>query len=380
MRNEFSSGETTVDRRQRGAAAIFIVIFFAILTSVITLSFVSITNQESQQALNDDLSRSAYDAAKAGVVDANRALTYCEKHDPDKAACLARFQNKCADVAGFAARLELEADDNDAVLVGQGADRKLNQSYTCAKVDLTPKTIALNLEDQQMRIIELKSAASIGAIRVKWFDNQENQGQPMSLPKSPLLDKKLPKTSSDPGWGGETTPPILRVQLVNPGPNPDVASFPSNVSAAFLYPADSTTVNPGGALAPGQPVKAPCDATTYENGQPACQADLTVSIPANTSAYLILMPIYNKTNLEIQGLTAINGTPLGLEGYPSIDVTGKAGDLFRRVRSTIDLHGKRGNHDMPGFDTTKTLCKNFAVTDQRYFVDSDVAPVCEGAP
>lgn len=374
MGNEFSREDSKKVDRQRGAASIFIVIFFALLTGVITVSFVRITNQDQQQALNNDLSQSAYDAAKAGTTDANRVIDYCENDAPDKTACLAKLNNECQDVAEFASKIGLEMDGY-AVRVGTGSnDAKLNQSYTCAKINLEPDAIAVTLEDRQMRIIELKSASQINAIRVKWFDNKDHTDQPMTLPKAPVPDKKFPKSATDEGWGGASTPPVMRVQLVNLGPNPTVDKFSSTVSAAFLYPA--TSGNTGTALGPGQPVKTPCKEVSYENGELACSADMTAVIPAGTSAYLVVMPIYNKTNIEIQGLTGIDGEPVGLQGYPSIDVTGKADDVFRRVRSTIDLHGTRGGHDLPAFDTVKTLCKNFGVSNTDYYPDGASEVAC----
>lgn len=70
-------------KQQSGAASIFIVIFFALLVSVITLSFMRIVNTGQEESRNSDLSKSAYDSSSAGVEDAKRALNlYYQKNCP----------------------------------------------------------------------------------------------------------------------------------------------------------------------------------------------------------------------------------------------------------------------------------------------------------
>ena len=62
---------------QRGAISIFTVVMFAILMSILTVGFVRLMLDEHEQTLQDDLSKSAYNAAQAGIEDAKRAMLHC---------------------------------------------------------------------------------------------------------------------------------------------------------------------------------------------------------------------------------------------------------------------------------------------------------------
>ena len=66
---------------------------------------------------------------------------------------------------------------------------------------------------------------------------------------------------------------------------------------------------------------------------------------------------------------------------PAVDVTGRASDLFRRIRSRIDL----GTSSIPNLeaavDVTRSLCKEFLVTNDRaYPGNSGVCPVPPSGP
>src|SRR6476661_5069543 len=62
---------------QRGFVSIFTVLMFAILMSVVLVGFVRLMIDEQQQTLQDDLSKSAYNSAQAGIEDAKRAMMWC---------------------------------------------------------------------------------------------------------------------------------------------------------------------------------------------------------------------------------------------------------------------------------------------------------------
>ncbi len=373
--------------KQRGAVSIFIVIFTALLVTVVTTSFVQIMLRNQQQASNNDLSQSAYDSALAGVEDAKRALVAlkkCQRGIVPDATC-----------DGLQTALENSTDcqilgdnrvniavfgDNGEVPVG---DASLNQAYTCVKVKVQTDSYTGTLLDANdtvvIPLLPVGASNDVKAIRISWFVKGDlpevSRDQPTVYPS--LVS--LPAYAS---WGSRT-PPIMRAQLMQfaKGKAINLADFDGAAAQTrFLYPLrqepakplKSDTFNLGARrTGAGSMTSGGCRTNFDDYGGYACSVELALpDMPAgdNREAYLQLASIYTRATVgyKVELLNNVGST--GVIQFdnvqPEVDSTGRASDQFRRVKARVTVSPSGAPLPFPEAPvTTKDLCKEFFITN-----------------
>jgi len=375
-----------VSQQEEGAVAIFIVIFFALLLSVITLGFVRLTTQDQQQALVTDLSQSAFDSAEAGVEDAKRALIQYRKTcnialggTQCQAYVNAFKANKCDTLSGdLSGQLGLSVDGQGAVrVVTNTADTTLQQSYTCLKVDLSTADYIRKLEANTSDLVPLRGNAQFNAVTINWFIAADAGLAPGSQYTLPALggDYSPTELPSVERWG-QATPPVMRVQLIEHDKDSfSQAQLENDSSTLFLYPSDSGGVANNEVAftryarkSPNEPVQITC---TKDTGGYACSATLRLTggltLTPNKLAYLRVTPLYKGSTFQLQ----LNGGDVSFDGVqPSVDSTGRANDVFRRVQSRIRFDEATGGYPENALDTTSDICKDFAVSSEPLTIGS----------
>lgn len=354
---------------QRGAVALFIVIFTSLLVTTITVSFIQLMVKDQQQATYSDLSESAYDSAMAGVEDAKRALLM-------RLDCSGGSTTDCDEIndaigdgeCNTLSRIFLRDGTVPETVIQQHAesDRRLDQAYTCVKI--TPDTIDFvgTIESPDTAtLIPLRSKDPFNTVVIRW--HQIPGGG--SVNRAP--DASLPVSSESGGWPSNR-PALLRAQLVNgnAGTSFQLSDFDtaSHSNTLFLYPA--ATVNAldfaldGRRTGTAGPQAAECKATVL-SGAYACEAVISLggTIPAGRQmTFLNLMAFYAATDYQVE---LRNGaTPVRFDGVqPSVDSTGRANDLFRRVVSRVELNNTF-RYPVAALETSGNLCKNFSVTTE----------------
>lgn len=373
-----------VRRDERGVVSLFIVIFSTLLLTVLTIGFVRIMIKEQQQAMNDDLSQSAYDSATAGVEDGKRVIRKCL--DGDAHACDVMSAKRCTTVsdAGVVALVggETTIKSNSAT----EAD-SLNQAYTCVKIDMNTDDYYTSLTKGQSRMIPLNAVGPFTRIQIQWMhkglQGQAESGTLQSPTSAALGYDALPKEAD---WNTSAAS-LLRAQTILPvavaGASIAQTDFDtSTVSTAFLKPANvvgGAAPNPHFVIgtprastdagASTSPNLVGCSKDEYAAGGLtsgyACIATLQWSnaVPAgSTLAYLRLTSLYRDTSVRIQ-LFNDAGATVQLNGVqPQIDSTGRASNVFRRVMSRVDVSTNAPTYPEYAVDTTGSLCKDFYVT------------------
>lgn len=376
---------------QAGGVSVFIVVFTALLLTTITTSFVQLMIRNEQQASNNDLSQSAYDAALAGVEDAKRALvrlSECERSDSLECDDLRdEFRDNSQDCE-FLEGVGVANFENGEVVVG---DRSLNQAYTCVKVQLESDDVSGDLDaNSGAEVIRLKAAdnRAIDKVRISWFTSEDLDDPQAGLVAADSLFERLP---TDPEWD-PSTPSILRAQLIqfrqgSISLDDFTDSGTNNALTAFLYP--NVELSPSD----GIPTPPPTAGSAYwindtrlsddndvniphpvecdpDNTEYYCSVTLTLPNPqggnrGNREAYLQLAALYNGAHFQVELLNR-DDEVLPFDGQQAVvDSTGRASAQFRRVSARVSVKPPALNFPDAALSVEGDLCKNFTVTSRR---------------
>lgn len=375
---------------QSGAVSLFVVIFAALLMTIVTVGFVQIMLKDQQQANTQDLSQSANDSALSGVEDAKRLLLLDQSCRDGTAASTINCAAVTAALTPAPGQNETDCDTlskagivgetNDETLIQQSTGdnaTKLDQAYTCVKIRVNTDNYEGRLEANKTALVPISGVSTFNSVEISWFSS-----------------KDVSSTTTDPAIGFPSTgpsvnlprvgskwqinyPPLLRTQLVQMGGSFKLSDFndsqPGNLSNAntlFLYPSSAGASNHDFALdARRSPGNAPhlvdCEAS-FTAAVYACKTTITLPTPidgnvANRNAYLRLTALYNGARFSVK-LKNSGSDVLFSRVQPKVDATGRANDVFRRIEARVEL---KGDFPYPEavIDMVGDLCKNFTITD-----------------
>lgn len=382
-----ASMHTSTSRtHERGAVSLFVVIFCALLMSVLTISFIRLMVQEQQQAATNDLSQSAYDSAQAGVEDAKRALLLCQRGDV--AACSDLDTKTCESVSEAlksSPTTDPDTSNREVKIQTSVGDQALDQAYTCVKVTRKTDDYAASLDKGTSKMIPLKGIGSFDTVELSWFEYDDFASSGSASRDTDLLyatssDIKLLPTSIN-AWP-KNRPALMRAQLIqydNTGFTLDSfnnnAADKSNANTLFLYPnktvastsrnfVDDVRQAQDGSTSKLNIVK--CE-DNLDGPRYACNVQLRMPAPINGSdltrtAYLRLSALYNNSSYSLKLLKG--GSLVQFDGVlPEVDSTGRANDLFRRVSSRLEVNPIDFPYPENAVEITGNFCKNFIVTD-----------------
>lgn len=367
--------------RQRGAASLFIVIFTMLLVTIITISFVRLMVNDQQQASNTDLSQSAYDSATAGVEDTKRALvTYqatclgssslaCNTEKQVLVKGLASDCNAPLGIIGIPTGGEVKVQTT-ATGTATGDTNNLDQAYTCVKVQYNTSDFEWQSKVDESKVVPLKGTAAFNKVKIEWYtkgDLPAGAASPTLSPISASL-QKLPQKAD---WG-QDRPPLLESQFIQAASSFTLNSLNSQTSTGqgtlYLYPSATGLTEAAFSRNPdisnlNAPTLIQCN-TDISAGSYACSAILSLGTTVNpeNTALLKLTSRYSTAQVSISLLN--DTTPVTFDGVqPAVDSTGRANDLFRRIKGRIELSNTSLYPDA-AIDSKNNLCKDFLVTDK----------------
>lgn len=374
--------------RERGAAAIFVVAFFTLLITVITLSFANLVLQDQEQALNNDLGSSAYDAAATSAPeDAIRVLKWYGKNCIG-AARQATIDADCAKIEqGNRCNIQNLSDANrENILPGVEfvngevilASDPYDEAYSCLTLATVTDDVKLRLtEAKSDNLIPLKTLANqpFDTIDLSWFlvgpgKDIPNGSATLNNAATPA-DATLPQSNAGggtPSWSS-TTPPIIRFEIIPVDKNSiNIDAVESRTRTVFLYPSSNAPAGPIDLLASdvryGQKSSAPrpvrCNASAAD-GQYVCNVRLnTLPGDANSQYFVRMTSLYGDTLAKIRLLNG--GSSVQFDNVsPKIHAVGRANDIYRAIETRVMTVMPDSPIKDGGFDITQGACKDFYV-------------------
>ena len=375
--------------RQKGSVSLFVVIFATLLIIIVTAAFIRTMVQEQMQATSNDLSKSALDSAFAGVEDAKRLMVEyyanCLDSESGETKRCGDLKNvldidngdwttKCMGLTEALYPGKDAATSNGVEIKANESGADLNQSYTCLKVQMQPEDYIGSLTPSTSRIIKLQAKSGDPAkVRLEWYAlesgkqaNLDNGTVPYSLPQK---------------WPDDR-PPVLKAQLLQYEEEFKLADFDRGDSSTsynrtlFLLPMLGT----GSPISTGFLLDGRLSRESGSAQSVGCEKEpkttkyacsVEVNLPPledsthTRTAYLKLSQFYSAINTEFR-VTMLDstGNPLRFTNVQAaVDSTGRANDLFRRVKSRVDMGVSSVPNPESAVDVTKSLCKEFAVND-----------------
>lgn len=371
---------------ERGIASILSVVFFILISSIVTVGFMRMALLEGRQTLEDSLSKAALAAAYSGVNDAKRALLYCAQFGSIRPAECANLNDTTC--PGFYANTVLRDDKlglvhDSATGSIQVGDVSLNERYTCVLVSEDTPTVEGSLiegsADRSGTVIPLKGVSTFDRVVISW--HSVNPFAPslngLSYGSDPYnANYRHPEAIGSAFKASADWPAVLSANLM--AQNGDVTFDPSNGNANGLsqrrwlfYPhgtigVTNIPVNTDPVSPSRQLVR--CSESGYKPAQTrglyVCSMTITNLGDLPGEKYLQLTSLNSDTNYAVelrQGAASV----LFDNVNPKIDSTGAVENVFRRIQVGVSFNGDGyGGRDpiLPNaIDTGAGLCKNFSV-------------------
>lgn len=377
------------------------------------MSFIRIILSEATKTTNDDLSKSAYDSALAGVEDAKVALMkyhQCidqgytgKKYGSAECETLIytmdnEIRNSSCDVVSKVLNRIRRDSEGEEVIVqenpaGSENSSDMLQAYTCVKIteELEDYRSQVNASNR-LRVIPIRTTDvnSVTAIKFDWFSNSGHEDHNGTSDHFPTLseynsNKNIPVVNLD-IYQTDVNYSLGELSVNNGSVGTDHASLylrpassgdkPTKISVSKVLDASDKSDN--------EPINVNC--TNNEGFK--CQSIVQIPKPfnggpRNSSSFLLRVEIpYGQDDVDfaVTLCTGADSDPCGsttkfVGVQAQIDSTGRANDVFRRVDGRVELVDT--NFPYPEFavqldsSDDSALAKDFWVTDNCWRSDPE---------
>ncbi len=308
---------------QNGMVSLMTVVIFATIITVVLTIYAGITIKQQQEANNFDSSTRAFYAAESGFQDTVRGLG--STIIPSNYASSGNKKTDCKPVG----------DVDLTGVVSLSSDP--NAAYTCQLIDFTPSQLSYGTigENQSVLfpIIPEGGFSNTGSysLTISWTPSSASRQ---------ATDKALTPKSY---WNNNGAPPMIRGMFFwTPSSGSFTTSDIRNQSYFFnptdprFYTPDSPTVDLGGTggvnggkAGGGAVSNASCDDTS------GCSTTVALNGASGHNLFVVLKPLYRSAETVTLTLKKDGNTVSFGSGQASIDITGKSGDTYRRIKQNV---------------------------------------------
>lgn len=330
---------------QNGAVSLLSVVVFMLIITIVATSYMKSVISQQKNALNYDFANRAYYAAESGVQDGIRALNA-------DATLRADGRSACTPLLG---------GDSSGNLGGD-----FDLSYTCQIINPNVSKIRTQLSGDQNKMIRLQvKNATAGAtykVVVQW-SSKLGADVPTGTVGLEPRDNSAKYFMPEGNWsvdvgGGERAGihPALRASIVSYPATGNITRNTLKQRVLFLNPVrPNNTANNNGTIASAvnantdqDPASVVQQAACYSQSSSdtgtfdsfSCQAIITLNNSDFTtnSIFLRLKSLQAATNAQIYLTNSANNQVSFDSVAADVDVTGRASNVFKRVKQTVPIN------------------------------------------
>ncbi len=327
---------------QRGVASIIVVTIIILILTLVVLAMARNANREQRQALDRQLSSSAFYAAESGI---NDTVEYIRKNlsgaPKDKKSC-ETDQNK---YPGFP----------NGELGDLGSSTSLIK-YSCVLYDQNPTSLQYNVgSDSTIIPIQDSESNGISSLTFEW---QNSEGGTNSTGCPANNSTTLPEI-----WFNNCDFGMLRIEAIDPN-NLNRNGLINSDTTFFAVPSNSGSgtaqFSNGKNLKQGAFGYAIC---SNSSGTNKCSLTIrNIGLSGDSQMFLRVRSLYKPSTLTITGNNnvASRGSVKFLNAQVMVDATGKANDVLRRLQVRVPV---RPQYDYPNFaiEATDGICKKIDI-------------------
>lgn len=341
--------------RKKGAASFYIVAISTLILVIVVASFATLIVSQMERTSNADLSQSAYDAAMAGVEDAKLAyLNYknCKAagytaassvnideglpNDNRNACSYILYYMNNPDCDMVAKMLGRTVNTAEGTAVDEGVRNNMQQYYTCVKINNQPQEQTKSLRPYETAVFKpvfaSGSASEIKKIKVRWGGDSKLSVTILQAPSGFNFDDfTFPSLDGD----NETGTNLGTVFLARDDDKSD-----ESVSEDVVMKSNDKTVQN--------------EMHTISRNEGADKYEAIIELPAVYNGGDLVKKADGLFEIAIMSFDSSSDSeesvsisylkdddePVSIENQFVVDSTGRANDLYKRVKVTLDAEGQ----------------------------------------